>query len=383
MGQNKTLKIGILGCSGLGKSAIGTSLSESLNIPFLSSKDITRPILKKFDYRYSENDYVEYFLSRKEIEFELVDKRLEEERTLSGGFVTDRTTLECFCYAFLSLGSYSEDEFSLLEMICRSNMENYTHLFRLPINAGWLEENGVRINKFLSEAGYCSRRGADRLIEQGRITVDGKVLSVGCKVMPGQRVRVDGKEIKKEEEMILLAFNKPVGIVCTAAKDEKDNIVDYIHYPKRIYPVGRLDKDSQGLILLTNNGDIVNKMMRAGNMHEKEYEVTVNHDITETFLKKMSGGVPLEELGVVTRPCAVEKLDVRKFRIILTQGYNRQIRRMCEYCGYKVVKLKRVRIMNIELGSLKKGKYRRVTAEEWTELNRRILNSSNTTVMPK
>ena len=191
------------------------------------------------------------------------------------------------------------------------------------------------------------------------------------------------EQIKKEEEMILLAFNKPVGIVCTAAKDEKDNIVDYIHYPKRIYPVGRLDKDSQGLILLTNNGDIVNKMMRAGNMHEKEYEVTVNHDITETFLKKMSGGVPLEELGVVTRPCAVEKLDVRKFRIILTQGYNRQIRRMCEYCGYKVVKLKRVRIMNIELGSLKKGKYRRVTAEEWTELNRRILNSSNTTVMPK
>ena len=176
-----------------------------------------------------------------------------------------------------------------------------------------MEENGVRINKFLSEAGYCSRREADRLIEQGRITVDGKVLSVGCKVMPGQRVRVDGKEIKKEEEMILLAFNKPVGIVCTAAKDEKDNIVDYIHYPKRIYPVGRLDKDSQGLILLTNNGDIVNKMMRAGNMHEKEYEVTVNHDITETFLKKMSGGVPLEELGVVTRPCAVEKLDVRKF----------------------------------------------------------------------
>ena len=198
-----------------------------------------------------------------------------------------------------------------------------------------------------------------------------------------EKLEKEYEQIKKEEEMILLAFNKPVGIVCTAAKDEKDNIVDYIHYPKRIYPVGRLDKDSQGLILLTNNGDIVNKMMRAGNMHEKEYEVTVNHDITETFLKKMSGGVPLEELGVVTRPCAVEKLDVRKFRIILTQGYNRQIRRMCEYCGYKVVKLKRVRIMNIELGSLKKGKYRRVTAEEWTELNRRILNSSNTTVMPK
>ena len=234
-----------------------------------------------------------------------------------------------------------------------------------------MEENGVRINKFLSEAGYCSRREADRLIEQGRITVDGKVLSVGCKVMPGQRVRVDGKEIKKEEEMILLAFNKPVGIVCTA-KDEKDNIVDYIHYPKRIYPVGRLDKDSQGLILLTNNGDIVNKMMRAGNMHEKEYEVTVNHDITETFLKKMSGGVPLEELGVVTRPCAVEKLDVRKFRIILTQGYNRQIRRMCEYCGYKVVKLKRVRIMNIMLGNMKPGELKELSQSELMKLRRML-----------
>ena len=235
-----------------------------------------------------------------------------------------------------------------------------------------MEENGVRINKFLSEAGYCSRREADRLIEQGRITVDGKVLSVGCKVMPGQRVRVDGKEIKKEEEMILLAFNKPVGIVCTAAKDEKDNIVDYIHYPKRIYPVGRLDKDSQGLILLTNNGDIVNKMMRAGNMHEKEYEVTVNKRITNEFIHNMRNPVPLDEINAVTRRCKVTKEGPDQFRIILTQGLNRQIRRMCEYFGYRVTKLKRVRIMNIELGNLKEGRYRKLTPDELRELKKEL-----------
>ena len=241
----------------------------------------------------------------------------------------------------------------------------------------------IRLNKYLSEAGVCSRREADRLIESGIVTVDGKTAAPGMKVEDGQEVRVGKKVVKSKTEKTVLAVYKPAGIVCTEDKREKKNNIRFLNYPVRITYAGRLDKDSQGLILLTNNGDIVNKMMRAGNMHEKEYEVTVNHDITETFLKKMSGGVPLEELGVVTRPCAVEKLDVRKFRIILTQGYNRQIRRMCEYCGYKVVKLKRVRIMNIELGSLKKGKYRRVTAEEWTELNRRILNSSNTTVMPK
>ena len=241
----------------------------------------------------------------------------------------------------------------------------------------------VRLNKYLSEAGVCSRREADRLIESGIVTVDGKTAAPGMKVEDGQEVRVGKKVVKSKTKKTVLAVYKPAGIVCTEDKREKKNIIRFLNYPVRITYAGRLDKDSQGLILLTNNGDIVNKMMRAGNMHEKEYEVTVNHDITETFLKKMSGGVPLEELDVVTRPCAVEKLDVRKFRIILTQGYNRQIRRMCEYCGYKVVKLKRVRIMNIELGSLKKGKYRRVTAEEWTELNRRILNSSNTTVMPK
>ena len=246
-----------------------------------------------------------------------------------------------------------------------------------------MQETGTRINKYMSQCGYCSRREADRLIEKGEVWINGTLATMGTKVMPGDTVMVHHTTITPCQKEYLLAFHKPAGIVCTTSKIDKNNVIDYLNFPERIYPVGRLDKDSQGLILLTNNGDIVNKMMRAGNMHEKEYEVTVNHDITETFLKKMSGGVPLEELGVVTRPCAVEKLDVRKFRIILTQGYNRQIRRMCEYCGYKVVKLKRVRIMNIELGSLKKGKYRRVTAEEWTELNRRILNSSNTTVMPK
>ena len=235
-----------------------------------------------------------------------------------------------------------------------------------------MEENGVRINKFLSEAGYCSRREADRLIEQGRITVDGKVLSVGCKVMPGQRVRVDGKEIKKEEEMILLAFNKPVGIVCTAAKDEKDNIVDYIHYPKRIYPVGRLDKDSEGLLIMTNDGDLINGMMRARYAHEKEYKVRVNKEVTPEFIEKMSRGVHIRDkeknLDAVTRPCTVKKTGKYTFSIILTQGLNRQIRRMCEALGYKVDVLKRIRIMNVELGDLKPGQVRELTEQELKEL---------------
>ena len=229
-----------------------------------------------------------------------------------------------------------------------------------------MEENGVRINKFLSEAGYCSRREADRLIEQGRITVDGKVLSVGCKVMPGQRVRVDGKEIKKEEEMILLAFNKPVGIVCTAAKDEKDNIVDYIHYPKRIYPVGRLDKDSTGLILLTNDGDLTDRILRGKNNHEKEYLVTVQKPLRPEIIHAMEQGVPI--LDTMTRPCQIVPIDSHTFRIILTQGLNRQIRRMCEYFGYKVTTLKRVRVMNIHLGELKEGTWREITGDELMEL---------------
>lgn len=245
-----------------------------------------------------------------------------------------------------------------------------------------MEDTGVRINKYLSEAGVCSRREADRQIAAGNVTIDGITAETGARVKAGQTVCVCGKPVAKEEEMILLAFHKPVGIVCTAEKREKNNVVDYINYPKRIYPVGRLDKDSEGLLLLTNNGDIVNKIMRAGNLHEKEYLVTVNRPVTEAFLRGLSGGVPLVELGTTTRRCFVEQTGKRKFRIILTQGLNRQIRRMCEYFGYRVEKLVRTRIMNIELGDLKSGTYRMVTKEEYRELAKLLINSSNETVIP-
>ncbi len=246
-----------------------------------------------------------------------------------------------------------------------------------------LENQGIRINKYLSEAGVCSRREADRQVADGNVTVDGVTAEMGTRVLPGQEVLFCGKPVQKEEEMILLAFHKPVGIVCTAEKREKNNVIDYINYPKRIYPVGRLDKDSEGLLLLTNNGDIVNKMMRAGNMHEKEYIVTVNKPITDAFLRGLAGGVPLVELNATTRKCKVERLGKKQFRIILTQGLNRQIRRMCEYFGYRVEKLVRTRIMNIELGSLESGKYRDVTAEEYQALLKMIEHSSNETVIPK
>ena len=245
-----------------------------------------------------------------------------------------------------------------------------------------MENTGVRINKFLSEAGVCSRREADRQIEAGNVTIDGVVAETGSKVMPGQSVCFNGKPVTKEEEMILLAFHKPVGIVCTAEKREKNNVIDYINYPKRIYPVGRLDKDSEGLLLLTNNGEIVNKMMRSGNMHEKEYIVTVNKPVTESFIRGLAGGVPLVELNTTTRKCKAEQVGKKQFRIILTQGLNRQIRRMCEYFGYRVEKLVRTRIMNIELGDLEAGKYREVTAEEYKKLQAIIKYSSNDTVKP-
>lgn len=245
-----------------------------------------------------------------------------------------------------------------------------------------MDGQGVRINKYLSEAGVCSRREADRQIAEGNVTVDGRPAEMGTKVFPGQQVFFCGRLVQKEEEMILLVFHKPAGIVCTAEKREKKNVIDYVNYPKRIYPVGRLDKDSEGLLLLTNNGDIVNKMMRAGNMHEKEYIVTVNKPITEAFLRGLAGGVPLVELNATTRKCKVERLGKREFRIILTQGLNRQIRRMCEYFGYRVEKLVRIRIMNIELGNLKSGTYRSVTAEEYQTLLKLIQNSSNETVIP-
>lgn len=247
-----------------------------------------------------------------------------------------------------------------------------------------MEQNGVRINKFLSEAGVCSRREADRQLEEGNVTIDGKVAETGARVMPGQKVCFQGKEVSKEEEMILIALNKPVGIICTTASFDKHNVVDFVNYPKRIYPVGRLDKDSEGLLLMTNNGEIVNKMMRAGNSHEKEYIVTVNKPVTETFLHGMANGVPLVELGATTRKCHVKQTGKREFKIILTQGLNRQIRRMCEYFGYRVEKLRRVRIMNIELGDLEVGKYRDVTPEEYKTLWKLIEHSSNETVkLPK
>lgn len=243
-----------------------------------------------------------------------------------------------------------------------------------------MEVQGVRINKFLSEAGVCSRREADRQIEQGNVQIDGRCAVAGDRVLDGQIVTYQGRQVTKEEEMILLAFHKPVGIVCTAEKREKNNVIDYINYPKRIYPVGRLDKDSQGLLLLTNNGDIVNKMMRSGNRHEKEYLVTVNKTVTDSFVRGIAGGVPLVELGTVTRKCRVEKIGRNQIRIVLTQGLNRQIRRMCEYFGYRVTKLERVRIMNIHLGELKPGEYREVTEQEYKQLLALIQNSSNAPV---
>lgn len=235
---------------------------------------------------------------------------------------------------------------------------------------------GIRINKYLSEAGVCSRREADRKVEAGEVSIDGVIAENGSKVFAGQTVTVNGKVVSgTKEPFVLLAFHKPRGVVCTTQKKDPDNIIDYINYPVRIYPVGRLDKESTGLILLTNQGDLVNKIMRAGNAHEKEYLVTVNKDVTEDFLTGMAGGVPI--LDVVTRKCKVEKIGKRKFRMILTQGLNRQIRRMCEYFGYRVVALKRIRIMNIRLGDLKEGTYRDVTEQELEILMKMIEHSSS------
>ncbi len=235
----------------------------------------------------------------------------------------------------------------------------------------------TRINKYLSEVGYCSRRAADKLIDQGRVTINGIVPEMGTKIAPKDEVRVDGELISTPtEKSVYIAFNKPVGIVCTTdTKVEKDNIIDYINYPLRIFPIGRLDKPSEGLIFLTNDGDIVNKILRARNNHEKEYIVTVNHPITKKFIQKMSNGVPI--LDTVTRKCYVEQLSKTQFKIILTQGLNRQIRRMCEYLDYRVLKLKRIRIMNITLDT-PVGKWRDLTDKELKEINRLVSMSSKT-----
>lgn len=211
-------------------------------------------------------------------------------------------------------------------------------------------KESVRLNKYLSEAGVCSRREADRLIESGKVTVDGVTAQMGMRVTAGQIVKVGKKTVSKQDEMIVLAVNKPKGIVCTEDQRERDSIVRFLNYPVRVTYAGRLDKDSRGLLLMTNNGDIINQMMRAANRHEKEYKVTVDKEITEQFIKKMSEGVPI--LDTVTRPCTVKKIGKYTFSIILTQGLNRQIRRMCAAFGYEVKDLVRIRIMNIRLGSL-------------------------------
>tara|TARA_R110002049_G_scaffold40547_5_gene123312 strand:+ start:2976 stop:3710 length:735 start_codon:yes stop_codon:yes gene_type:complete len=239
------------------------------------------------------------------------------------------------------------------------------------------EKEATRINKFLSEVGYCSRRAADKLIDQGRVTINGKVPEMGTKITDNDEVRVDGELISEpQEKPVYIAFNKPIGIVCTTdTRVEKDNIIDFINYPSRIFPIGRLDKPSEGLILLTNDGDIVNKILRARNKHQKEYIVTVDRPITKTFLEKMANGVPI--LDRVTRKCEIEEISKFQFRIVLTQGLNRQIRRMCEYMGYNVTALKRIRIMNIQL-DVPVGKWRHLTEGELNEINDMISDSSKT-----
>lgn len=235
----------------------------------------------------------------------------------------------------------------------------------------------VRINKFLSEIGYCSRRAADKLIEEGRITVNGSIPEMGTKVSPDDSIAVDGKPIQKNQNKpIYIALNKPVGIVCTTdTRIEKDNIIDFVNFPSRIFPIGRLDKDSEGLILLTNDGDIVNKILRASNNHEKEYIVRVDKPISQTFIERMSHGIPI--LNTRTKACQVQKMNTHTFRIILTQGLNRQIRRMCEYLNYNVVSLKRIRIMNINM-DMKYGQYRHLTDNELQTLNTTLKNSKKT-----
>jgi 23S rRNA pseudouridine2604 synthase len=237
--------------------------------------------------------------------------------------------------------------------------------------------NQTRINKYLSEIGYCSRRAADKLIDEGRVTINGKVPEMGTKIQEVDEVRVDGKLVSSQQKKpVYIAFNKPVGIVCTTdTRVEKDNIIDYINFPTRIFPIGRLDKMSEGLIFLTDDGDIVNKILRARNNHEKEYLVNVHKPITQEFLEQMRSGVPI--LDTITRECEVEQVAKNRFKIVLTQGLNRQIRRMCEHLGFKVTKLKRTRIMNVKL-DMPVGKWRNLTEEELNEINRLVSDSSKT-----
>jgi 23S rRNA pseudouridine2604 synthase len=238
------------------------------------------------------------------------------------------------------------------------------------------DSSGKRINKFLSEAGICSRREADRMIEMGQVTINGKVPVAGQKVKPRDKVRVNGHEVENNAvEAVYLLFNKPTGIVTTTDSSEPDNVINFVNYPERIFPVGRLDKDSEGLLILTNDGDVVNKILRAGNQHDKVYEVTVDKPVTEKFVHDMGHGVPI--LGQVTKKCKVEQVAPFIFRITLQQGLNRQIRRMCEYFGYEVQKLKRTRIMHLNL-DLPPGDWRPFTEQEIQEMERLLENSSKT-----
>lgn len=237
-------------------------------------------------------------------------------------------------------------------------------------------ENIMRINKFISEKGICSRREADKLIADRRVTINNKVAEVGSVVAPGDIVKIDNKPLKPRENFVYIALNKPVGIVSTTDTRERDNMIDFMNYPKRIFPIGRLDKDSEGLILLTSDGDIVNKILRAGNNHDKEYIVRVDKPISPGFINGMANGVKI--LGTVTQKCRVESLTKYSFRIILTEGMNRQIRRMCEVFGYQVMKLKRVRIMNIHLGDLPTGSWRYLTPSELRELMGLVSHSIKT-----
>jgi 23S rRNA pseudouridine2604 synthase len=240
-----------------------------------------------------------------------------------------------------------------------------------------MESNLKRLNKYLSEAGYCSRRAADKLIEEGRVTLNGIVPEMGTKVAPNDVVKVDGEQIFNNKiKHTYIAFNKPVGIVCTTdTRVEKNNIIDFINYPTRIFPIGRLDKDSEGLILLTDDGDIVNKILSGSNNHEKEYIVSVDKPISQTFIERMSNGIRI--LDTITKQCKVEKISQKTFKIILTQGLNRQIRRMCEYLGYEVRTLQRTRIMNIHLKS-SVGTYRELSEEELKTLNDSLKDSKKT-----
>ncbi|WP_291637418.1 23S rRNA pseudouridine(2604) synthase RluF [Clostridium sp.] len=234
----------------------------------------------------------------------------------------------------------------------------------------------IRLNKFISETGFCSRRVADKLIDGGKVTVNGKIPEMGTKVSTTDYIEINGNPLKNKEELVYLAFNKPIGITCTTEHKVKGNIVDFINFPKRIFPIGRLDKPSQGLIFLTNDGDIVNKILRSGNNHEKEYLVTVDNPITPDFIKNMANGIPV--LGTITKKCFVKKERKYVFRIILTEGLNRQIRRMCEYLGYAVVRLERLRIMNVSINNLPIGKWRYLTENELTGINNLISDSIKT-----